>query len=472
MLLTLTVDRPPERDDLVATDVGFLLHKHPDRVHHRALAYGDAHVLTAEATAERCVVALMLTVDPVALVRGRGGRGRTPALLSAYVNDRPYVASSLLSVAMAELFRSALGGRCAQRPELVDVAWPVTVHLPVVPARGGVALLRRLFEPLGYEVTVEGLPLDETQPAWGASSLVDLVLRHTLPIRDLLRHLYVLVPVLDDDKHYWVGDAEVDKLVRRGEGWLADHPEREQVALRYLKRRRSLARRAVARLAPVAEEEANPAPQARVARAPTLQAQRIAWVAEQVRALGARTVADVGCGEGQLLKALLWERTITRLVGVDVSTTALERCERRLKLDERAPAIRDRVELLHSALGWRDDRLDGLDLVALVEVIEHIDEERLPDVVGGLFGANRPRHVVVTTPNAEHNVLYEALAAGEHRHVDHRFEWDRPTFRDWARGVASTHDYRVDFADVGPVHAVHGAPTQAAIFTFGGAPCR
>ena len=466
MLLSLTFGAPAP--DVPAPDVGYLLHKHPDRVHARSLAYGTSHVVFATATEACCELALVVSLDPVALVRGRPGSsaaGSGP--MGQYVNDRPYVASSLLCVALAEHFRTALSGRCTARPELVEQAWPVEVHLPAVPARGGVGLLRRLFEPLGYAVEVEPLPCDETVPAWGPSSLVSLTLRHRVTVRDLLQHLYVLVPVLDDDKHYWVGPAEVDKLLRRGASWLPDHPERDTIALRYLKRRRPLARRALARLVPEDDDEADPPPVSGAtsgARPPSLQKQRITWVVEQLVASGARTLADVGCGEGQLLGALLFDRRFTRLVGVDPSPTALDRCERRLKLDERAPAVRDRVTLLQGALGWRDRRLDGLDAVALVEVIEHIDADRLGQVTAALFGASRPQRVIVTTPNVEANALYD-LAPGQRRHRDHRFEWDRATFAAWAHEVATTYGYAVSLHGIGPEHERLGAPTQAAVFT-------
>lgn len=230
MLLTISTTHVP------ATDLGFLLHKHPDRLHEVPLSFGVARVVYPEASDARCTAAVLVDVDPVGLVRGRkgGSRGRD-ASLEQYVNDRPYAASSLLSVSLGKLFGTALAGRSKDRAELVHAALPFECHLPVLPCRGGDAVLQRLFRPLGYEVTATGLPLDPEFPDWGPSGYFDVWLRGTLRAQELLQHLFVLLPVLDDDKHYWVGDDEVDKLLRRGGDWLARHPERELIARRYLR---------------------------------------------------------------------------------------------------------------------------------------------------------------------------------------------------------------------------------------------
>ena len=207
VLLTISTSHNP------ATDLGFLLHKHPGRLHEVPLSFGVARVVYPEASEERCMAALLVDVDPVGLVRDRKGgpRGRDGSL-EQYVNDRPYATSSFLSVALGKVFGTALSGRSKDRPELVDAAWPLEAHLPALPCRGGEAVLRRLFEPLGYEVTALEIPLDATFPAWGSSAYFDVWLRGTQRVQEFLQHVFVLLPVLDDDKHYWVGDEEVDKL--------------------------------------------------------------------------------------------------------------------------------------------------------------------------------------------------------------------------------------------------------------------
>ena len=157
-----------------------------------------------------------------------------------------YAASSFLSVAIARTFGTAISGKSKERQELADTPLQLEAQITVLPCRGGEDLLRRLLEPLGYEVTAVRHALDEKFPDWGESSYYTVRLKGTICLSDLLTHLYVLIPVLDDDKHYWVGDAEVEKLLRHGEGWLRNHPERELITNRYLKHQKRLAREAFA----------------------------------------------------------------------------------------------------------------------------------------------------------------------------------------------------------------------------------
>jgi 3' terminal RNA ribose 2'-O-methyltransferase Hen1 len=324
--------------------------------------------------------------------------------------------------------------------------------------------------------------LDETFPAWGDSRYVDLRLTGELRLADALNHLYVLLPVLDDGKHYWVSPDEVDKLIRAGGGWLAGHPCKTLITRRYLAHRSGLYRTALARLAEiddtepesfdnaiaVEQPEAEPEPEG--APAPeeplvSLAEQRRAAVLTVLREAGAVRVADLGCGEGALTAALLADQSFTEVIAADVSSRALEVAERRLRLDRMPERQRNKLRLIQSALTYRDRRLAGLDALVLVEVIEHIDLPRLPAVERAVFTYAAARLVIVTTPNAEHNIRYEFLADGQMRHRDHRFEWTRDEFAQWARRVAAERGYEVRFAPVGPVDPEVGAPTQMAVFT-------
>ncbi len=461
MLLTLSTTMPD------ATDLGFLLHKHPGRAQSFDVAVGTAHVVWPAATSERATVALILEVDPIALVRGKGGRD-TGFSLSQYVNDRPYAASSMLSVALGKVFRTAMAGRCDARPDLVHQNLPLDVHVPALPSRGGSELVERLFAPLGWSVTTTAIALDEQVPSWGASPYVDLRLSGRLPVALALAQLYVLMPVLDDTKHYWVSTDEVDKLVRAGGGWLADHPERDLITSRYLGHHRTLVQDAVSRLAEVDDTEPealDAVPGLGADARPTPLAQlRTAAVVAALRAEGAATVVDLGCGEGALLRALVPDPAIRRVLGVDVSHRALELAGRRLHLDRMPDSQRGRLELLQSSATYRDDRLAGYDAVVMMEVIEHLDPPRLPALVRIVFAHARPTSVLVTTPNSEHNIRYASLPAGAMRHRDHRFEWTRREFRDWAGTTAQAHGYTVRYEPVGPDDPEVGAPTQLAVF--------
>jgi 3' terminal RNA ribose 2'-O-methyltransferase Hen1 len=465
MLLTISTTTEP------ATDLGFLLHKNPDRVHTSDLPFGQAHVVYPEATEQRCTASLLVEVDPIGLVRNRKGPRGNELSLAQYVNDRPYAASSFLSVALNKCFGTALGGRSKERPDLAAAPIPLEARLPVVPCRGGEPLLRRLFEPLGYVVTASPLPLDSEFPAWGDSRYLDATLAGVCRLRDLLEHLFVLLPVLDDDKHYWVGPDEVDKLLRRGGAWLADHPERDLIARRYLRHDRRLTRDLLARLIdedagddPDQVAAAHDAEEAAVEERISLGDQRLAAVVGVITASGARRVADLGCGAGQLLGRILRDTGVEHVLGVDVSYRALEAAARRLHLDTMAPRQRDRVRLVQGALTYRDRRLEGFDVAACVEVIEHLDPPRLGAFERVVFAHARPGTVIVTTPNIEHNVRFEGLPAGAFRHRDHRFEWTRAELADWAGAVAARHGYQVEMSGIGPDDPEVGAPTQMAVF--------
>ncbi|MET7640982.1 3' terminal RNA ribose 2'-O-methyltransferase Hen1 [Streptomyces sp. NPDC005438] len=503
MFLTLSTTGDPDRP---ATDLGYVLHKHPHRVQEFPVSPGRARVFYPEADDHRCTMALLLEVDPVALVRR--GRGRSPspdASLAGYVNDRPYAASSLLAVALAQVLSSALRGQCRARPELASRTWPLTIEVPSLPARGGPALVRRLFEPLGWEVAVGTAPLDPEFPEWGDSGCLGLTLTGEQRLSDALRQLYVLLPVLDAAKHYWIGPDEVDKLLRAGEGWLEEHPEQRLIARRYLMRRHQLTRQALerlelARLAEVddtgveeldnavddtpeeevsddsgtTEDPAAPAtpatsenpetPGERAERPVPLARARREAVLEALRDSGARRVLDLGCGQGQLLAALLADPRYGEVVGVDVSMRALRAAERRLRVDRMSERLSSRLRLLQGSLVYTDSRLRGYDAAVLCEVIEHLDEPRLPALEYAVFGTARPTTVIVTTPNVEYNVRYASLPAGTVRHRDHRFEWDRARFADWARAVAARHGYHVRFRGVGEPDPEVGTPTQLALF--------
>jgi 3' terminal RNA ribose 2'-O-methyltransferase Hen1 len=462
LLLTITTTHEP------ATDLGYLLHKNPERPQSVELSFGVAHVVYPEATSSRCTAAVLVEVDPVGLVRGHKGPRGGQASLGEYVNDRPYAASSHLSAAINRLFGTAMSGRCKERPELAQECIDLEAWLPVVPVRGDSGLLHALFGPLGYEVLATPVPLDAEFPEWGPSPYFDVRLRATTRLRDLLEQLFVLIPVLDDVKHYWVGTDEVDRLLRRGGEWLATHPARDEIARRYLRHDRDLTAQAIERLLETQDlavrEEGDDAAEEEVERPLSLNQQRIAAVVGVLKESGARRVLDLGCGSGQLVRALLTETDVERVVGMDVSYRSLETGMRRLHLDTMAPRQRERVELLQGSLTYRDRRLEGFDAAALVEVVEHIDPSRLESFERVVFVHAAPRLVVVTTPNAEYNVRFEGFPVGELRHHDHRFEWTRSEFAAWTAGVAERTGYHVELAGIGPADDEVGTPTQMAVF--------
>ena len=446
MLLTITTTHPP------ASDLGYLLHQHPDRCQSFDLSFGKVHVFYPEVSVERCSACLLLDVDPVGMVRGKNAS----FTLAQYVNDRPYAASSFMSVAIAQVFGSALQGRCKDRPELAQTAIPLSARIDVLPVRGGERFLRGVFEPLGYLVDAIRCPLDERFPEWGESPYFAVTIRKTTTLADLLTHLYVLIPVFDNAKHYWIGEDEMEKLLARGEGWLAGHPEKEEITRRYLKYQPTLFRQALARLVqeeePLADgDDERPADRTEDAleKPLSLNQKRLGSVVAALRASGAKRVLDLGCGEGKLIRELLKEKQFEEIVGLDVSIRALEVAQRRLKLERLPSKQADRVKLIHGSLMYRDKRLEGFDAAAVIEVIEHLDAPRLSAFERVLFEFARPRAVVLTTPNREYNVKWGTLGAGRLRHPDHRFEWTRSEFQEWAKTIAGRFGYTMRFVPVG-----------------------
>ncbi|HEY8972120.1 MAG TPA: 3' terminal RNA ribose 2'-O-methyltransferase Hen1 [Puia sp.] len=464
MLLSITTTRRP------ASDLSYLLHKHPDKVQQVDISAGIAHIFYPEVSEEKCTISLLLDIDPVGLVRRSGPAGNEFAL-EQYVNDRPYVASSFMSAALIKAFSTAMNGRCKDRPELVDEPMPLEVEIAVLPVRGGEELLRSLFEPLGYTIDAKRHPIDPNFPEWGDSRYFTVRLANKITVQQLLSHLYILIPVCDNDKHYWVGQQEIGKLLEKGKDWLPAHPARELITLRYLKHQKSLVSQALETL--LQDEGAEGEPAETDLSAPATPSEekklrahdlRLLAVRDELLKMGAHTVVDLGCGEGRLIKLLFPEKQFEKILGMDVSFRSLEIAKDKLKLERLSPHQQNRLQLIHGSLTYRDQRIEGFEAATLVEVIEHLDEPRLAALEKVVFKYAHPGAVIITTPNAEYNKLFENHEAGEMRHSDHRFEWTRQEFETWGRHVADEHNYDVSFKPLGEEAPEVGALSQMAIF--------
>lgn len=460
MLLTITTTHSP------ATDLGFLLHKHPERLQTFDITFGKAHVFYPEAHNEKCTAALLLDIDSVGLVRRSQGQNRENFALAEYVNDRPYVASSFMSVAIAKVFRSALSGNSKDRPELAETPIPLSVNLSTLPCRGGEKFLRRLFEPLGYSVNAERHTLNEDYPEWGESRYYTVTLDIVCRVSELLSHLYVLIPVLDDEKHYWVDEAEIEKLLKHGHEWLSDHPEQESIVNRYLKRQRRLTRQALSQLREIDVEEVDEQQnETQIEERIGLNDIRLNKTVEVIKESGAKRILDLGCGEGKLLRKLMREKQFDEIVGMDVSHQTLIMAQQRLHYDRMPEKQQQRIKFIQGSLCYRDNRLQGYDAAAVIEVIEHLDLPRLLSFERVLFEFATPELIVLTTPNVEYNIKFDNLISGRFRHKDHRFEWTRDEFQSWASQISNRFEYEVTFTPIGETDPNVGSPTQMAIFT-------
>jgi len=450
-----------------ANELSYLLHKHPNKLQSFDLKVGHVKIFYPEYSNDRTTVAMLLDVNPIDLVKKSRKSAHKNFSLGQYVNDRPYVASSFMSVAIAKAFSSAMNGNCKDKPELVDVTMPFEITISVLPApRGGALLIRKLFEPLGYALEIKRHILDEKFEDWGESKYYKVTLKNSLKLKDLLSHLYVLIPALDNDKHYFVSQNEIDKLLEKGRGWLETHPEKEQIIKRYLINLSSLTKQAIERLGVSDDSEEESETIEQKVKKETLHQQRLKIVFDKLVESKSNSVIDLGCGEGKLIRMLLKERQFQKITGMDISNSELNKCKDRLYWEEMAPKQKDRINLFQGALTYKDKRLEGYDAAALVEVIEHIDQNRLPSLERVVFEFARPKTVLITTPNKEYNALYDNLQTLKMRHDDHRFEWTRNEFHEWANRVAQTYNYSVHFDSIGTIDEKYGSSSQMAIFKY------
>ncbi|MCL2859536.1 MAG: 3' terminal RNA ribose 2'-O-methyltransferase Hen1 [Oscillospiraceae bacterium] len=442
-------------------DLGYLLHKNPMRPQEFELGYGKAYVFYPEVSDESTTVALLLDINPIDLARGK--IGSTDGGLFDYVNDRPYVCSSFMSTAISKVFGTAMSGRSKERQELVDIPLFLTakIHMLFAPNQ---SMIPEIFEPLGYSIEVETYLNDDKFPDWGNSNYVDLTLSGTVRLQDLLNHLYTLIPVFDSKKHYYIANDEIEKLLSHGEGWLKEHPKCEYITSRYLNRRRSLVNKALLQLLDEPESDEDKTDEKE--KKPNLNQTRLKAVVDEALSSGARTVIDMGCGEGNLTRLLIKEKQFIKVAAFDVSFTSLERAKSKMKVDKLHETIQNKLDLFQGSLTYRDKRFEGFDCACVVEVIEHMDESRLSAFTQILFGFSKPKAVIITTPNAEYNINYENMEENTFRHSDHRFEWDRVQFTNWAEDICEKYGYKVEIKEIGDGDEENGAPTQMGVFTL------
>lgn len=464
MLLTITYEGQNTQE------LGYLLHKNPERAQQFELAYGKAYVFYPEVSNERTTAALLLDIDPLDLARGKVGS--KDGGLFDYVNDRPYASTSFMSTAMVRIFGTAMNGRCDKLPELAEKPLKLTACLSSIKDNGDTELAKELFEPLGYSVRTERTILDDNFPEWGMSPYIDLTISGIVKLSELLNHLYVLIPVFDRQKHYYIAKDEIQKLLDHGEGWLAAHPYREKITRRYFSARKSYARKALDILLSddVTDEEIienEESTEEKKAHTP-LNTQRMEAVKNVVLASGASSVIDLGCGECRLTSLLLDEPQIKKVTACDVSVNVLEKAAQRLHFDRMQPYRKNKLTLMQASLTYRDKRFEGYDCACVIEVIEHIEPMRIPAFERALFEFAAPRTVIITTPNIEYNSNYEHMQENSLRHKDHRFEWTRSEFKDWTEHICEKFGYSCEISGIGDTDEKSGTPTQMGVFTKNG----
>lgn len=462
MLLTITYEGENTQS------LGFLLHKNPDRPQQFDLNFGKAYVFYTEVSNERTTAALLLDIDSIDLARGK--LGSKDGGLFDYVNDRPYASTSFMSTAISRVFGTAMTGRCDKKQELADTSLKLTACIYSLKDGGDTELAKQLFEPLGYTVQTERTHLDERFAEWGVSPYIDLTISGTVKLSELLNHIYVLIPVFDRQKHYYISEDEIEKLLKHGEGWLAEHPYKEKIAYRYFSAKKSYARKAIDILLDdedIEKDTEKPETVEKEAHTP-LNTLRLNAVKDAVLVSGATSVIDLGCGECRLTSLLLNEQQIRKVTACDVSVNVLEKAAERLHLDRMQPYRKNKLTLMQASLTYKDKRFEGYDCACVVEVIEHIEPMRIPAFERSVFEFASPKTVILTTPNKEYNTNYQFLQSDKLRHNDHRFEWTRAEFKAWTEYICEKFGYTCEISGIGDCDEIYGTPTQMGVFTKNG----
>jgi 3' terminal RNA ribose 2'-O-methyltransferase Hen1 len=441
-----------------ATDLGHLLHKHPDRAFKSEGSQSDYYCFFPVATAEYCKACLVLNFNSRPESNGHG-RPFLPQLQSQYINDRPYVAGSQLSIAIADVFGTAMNGKSKDRQNLADIALPFEIEISAVHCNAGADFIQKIFEPLGYTVEVSNTKLNEKFPAWGQAPYFSIKLNTTKRISEILRQIYVLLPVLDNFKHYYIEDAEKEKILRLGEGWLQNHPLVEIITQRSLKNIRSLSNEALEILLgsePITSSSLDG--EAKLESPIRLNELRFNKVEEVLITSGVKRVLDFGCGEGRFLEKLIRNPWFSEVIGADVSIASLERATKRLERN----SSKNKAKLIHSSFTYHDDRLKDIDSMVMLEVIEHIDLTNLDFVEKNIFEFIKPKLLIITTPNADYNTKFQQPGF---RHPDHRFEWTRDEFKVFCeKSIKYGYTYEISF--IGDIEPALGGPTQMGVFKW------
>ena len=485
--------------------ISHLLAKNPHNRYERNEKGARVRLIYSAFAEEKIEFTIFATPDPIDLVKGSPHSYD----ITQYINDREFVVSSLFCSYIRPALGTALNGKPkADYADWVEHVFPLEVTFGPVASNLPDAVIESLFTALGYEADIERGAAEYTFDLKSRSSVRNIRVSGQATLQQMLRQLFILMPVLDDYKHYYIGTEEIDKLQRYGEGWLQDHPQQELIIKRALRFApliadyRKLAGDNVQKAAVnlldtnTTDTDANTLQQpgneqittgitaSQQGEADTLSSSadvqetavppirlnelRYQAIVDQVSSLPRRrSVVDFGAGEGKLSVRLAGIEGVEQVYAVEPSAYAgLRALERFGKLEREGQQIVPR--LVTGSLFYRDDQWAGQDVIILCEVIEHINEHRLPQVMATLLDEYHPETLIMTTPNREYNAVYE-MEEQEIRHTDHRFEWTRAEWADHCQDWVSGRPYEVSLHGIGDISEIHGQPTQMAVFRRKGA---
>lgn len=428
-------------------DLSFLLHKHHAKIHNVETRHGQAIVFFSEKSYDVTSCCVTMEIDSIGLTK-RFDHGNGQIGLDAYVNDSPYSYSQIMNSAVRKVFGTTLTGVCKMKPELssLEIDFEILLTPVRVPSKD---LVVNLFEPLGYDITMSDHSKYSKNVDFGLNPYVSIKLKKKGVLSLILSHINVLLGAIDTRRVNEINDDEIESLVNRSISWINEHPKKEFLLQRLLKKKKHVLA-AKLMLDPNSEEtkaEGEFAPRRR------LNDDRHDKIVEIVKSLKPKKLLDLGCGEGNFLKKIANE-DIEKITGVDSFIEVLRWAKRKTEGYKN-------INLVQSGLTYHDKRLQGYDTATLIEVIEHNDHERLKLIIDNIFGHMSLDNIIISTPNIEYNVIYNVIGF---RHNDHRFEMTRKEFNDWAENIGLTYKYFVSFDGAGEVSSDHGQPTQIAIF--------
>jgi 3' terminal RNA ribose 2'-O-methyltransferase Hen1 len=431
--------------------ISYLLAKNPNNLYERRNNGHFVRMFYNKFSHEEVEVTLFVTPDPIGLARNSSETYD----ITSYINDREFVVSSIF----CSFIRSSLGTALNGKPKEEYAAWvdhAFNIEFSFGPVASDLSdqQIIELFNPLGYEVKISYGEANYQMDIKNKSTARFIVLKGLTTLQNGLRQLFVLIPVLDNYKHYYIDEKEIEKIERYGEGWLDTHPQRETIfrrALRFKELYRSV------------EKDTGTNQKGKVLENKVrLNDLRYEKIVDCINNLNNKeSIVDFGSGEGKLSVRLGFVKGVREILAVEPSEYAT------LKAIKRFEELKDKEDFIQptpimGSLFYYDERLKSKDIMVLCEVIEHIDEYRLPKIMATIFREYKPKTLIITTPNKEYNQVYDM--GKEYRHPDHRFEWTREEFHEWCIGQ-NPGNYELTFDGIGEEHQSFGFPTQLCLFT-------
>ncbi|WP_407270561.1 3' terminal RNA ribose 2'-O-methyltransferase Hen1 [Radiobacillus sp. PE A8.2] len=430
--------------------LSFLLAKNPTNLYERESKGHLVRMFYSKFMPSEVEATIFVTPDSIELVKNNNNAYD----ITHYINDREFAVSSIFTSLIRSALATALNGNTKEEYQAwVKHCFPFTFGFGPVSTDLSDEQITNLFEPLGYEIDIEKRELDYDFSLKTTNHVRYINIHGTTTLQTGLRQLFVLIPVLDNYKHYYIDEKEIDKLQRYGEGWLDQHPSKDMIirrALRFKELYSQLEDK-------VEQQETTPK-----VRLNELRYQKIAETVQQLT--DRKSIVDFGSGEGKLAYKLGFVSGVEEILAVEPSETATTRAIARFEHGESEVGFVSPTPVWGS-LYYFDQRLVNKDVIILCEVIEHIDEYRLPKIIQTILQKYQPRALIITTPNSEYNNVYELDQA--YRHSDHRFEWTRNQFQACCTAATEQHPYRLHFDGIGEEHPSFGQPTQMCTFIRG-----